>query len=41
MYLGLMPLLYFAVLLKLIALAILFKDKEQIKSQLKVLTRLL
>ena len=41
MYLGLIPLLYFAVLLKLVALTILFKDKEQIKSQLKVLTRLL
>jgi len=40
-YLGLIPLLYFAVLLKLVSLIILFKDKEQIKSQLKVLIKLL
>ncbi len=40
-YLGLIPLLYSAVLLKLVSLIILFKEKEQIKSQFKVLFKLL
>ena len=41
LYLLLIPMMYFAVIIKLIALILLFRNSEEIKSQFKVLTNLL